>query len=322
MARLATSREMILPWVEAREDRFFNRLVVVLVVLFLLLTAFVNSITLPEIERRQLADVAPRLARLIVEKKKEPPPPPPVKKEEPKPEPEKKKEVKKEKPKVEPKKKEPPKPVDRRAAARKKAQQSGLVALQDDLADLRESFDFTDIADQPQLKTGTQAEEVISTSNFLTARASQGSSGIQQVDTLNRQLSGSELTQRRTTNVESKIQSSEKIAAASKSQRGSGNKVSGTRSHEEIERVFQKNKGSIFSIYNRELRKDPSLQGKVIVELTIAPDGTVTKCVLVSSELKNSKLEKRLVAKIKKFRFASRKVPVITVTYPIDFLPS
>lgn len=317
MANPQTSYGMLLPWSEAREDRFFKRMVIVLIILFLALTAWLNTIKLPEVERKQLADVAPRLAKLIVEKKKEPPPPPVVK---PKPKP---KEVKKEEPKkVEPKKKEPPKPVDKRAAARKKAQQSGLVALRDDLADLRESFDFSDIADLPQQKTGKQAVEETSATDFLTAKATQGSGGLQQVDTLNRQLTQSELVQRETTKVESKIQSAEKVAAIAKSQQPGRKTVSGSRTNEEIERVFQKNKGSIFSIYNRELRKDPSLQGKIVVELTIAPDGQVTKCEILSSELKNKALEKRLIAKIKQFRFASKQVPVITVTYPIDFLPS
>lgn len=315
----ASCTELNLPWVEGREDRLFKRMVVVLVLLFLIITVGINRIILPEIQQKQLSDVAPRLAKLIVEKKKEPPPPPPKKVKPP----EKKKEVKKEveKPKPKPKKKEAPKPVDKKAAARKKAQQSGLVALQDDLADLRESFDFSDIADKPQIKTGNKAEEVVSATNFLTAKAAKGSGGIQQVDTLNRQLTGSELAQRRTTKVKSSIQSSEKIAKTNNA-KGSGKRVSGTRSQEEVERVFQKNKGSIFSIYNRELRKDPSLQGKVIVELTISPDGTVIKCVLVSSELKNKNLERRLVSRIKKFKFASKKVPKITVTYPIEFVPS
>jgi len=164
---------------------------------------------------------------------------------------------------------------------------------------------------------GKQAETVISPRDILTAKASKGSGGIR-TNTLKRQVKGSELAQRKTSSVKSNIESGAKIAAKTSSQKGR----SATRSQEEIERVFQKNKGAIFSLYNRELRKDPSLQGKVIIELTIAPNGKVTKCSIISSELGHKKLEKRLVSKIKKFKFANKKVPVITVTYPIDFLPS
>ncbi len=306
--------QLNLPWVESREDRLFRRLAIALVILSLILGFIINSIILPEVQKRKLVDVSPRLAQLIQEKKKIPPPPPPKpeKKEVEKPKQDKKEPEK-------PKPKEPPKPkppVDKKAAAKKKAQQSGLIALSDELSDLRESFDFSDIAELPQQKTGNAAEAVVATSDILTAKASQGSGGIT-TNTLSREIKGSELAQRQVTQVESKIATQTQVAkAAAPASRGAN------RSQEEIERVFQKNKGAIFNIYNRELRKDPTLQGKVVFELTIAPDGTVTKCIIASSELGNDKLEKRLVSKISKFKFASKKVPVITVTYPIDFLPS
>ncbi len=91
----------------------------------------------------------------------------------------------------------------------------------------------------------------------------------------------------------------------------------------EIERVFQKNKGGIFNLYNRALRKNPSLAGKVVVELTISPGGQVTSVKLLSSELGDKKLERKLVLRIKKFKFAARANAAETVVkYPIDFLPS
>ncbi len=308
MATKPLNMEPQLPWAEGSEDRLFNRLAIVLLVVFMIGGIVLNSLTLPEVERKKLTEVAPRLAKLIVEKKK-PPPPPPPKKEIKKPEEKKKPEVKK-KPKPKPK----PKP---KQAAREKAQKSGLLAMQDDLADLRDSFNIDDIAALPQQKSVKKAAN-LNTSDLLTAKAAKGSGGIK-TNTLTRKITTSELAQRRTTNVKSKVQSSDKIAAKAS---GSGSRGTSSRSQEEIERVFQQNKGAIFSIYNRELRKDPSLQGKVVVELTIAADGSVKKAVIISSELGHQKLEKRLLSKIKKFRFTSKQVAEITVTYPIDFLPS
>lgn len=316
MAATIVLKEPKLPWTEGSEDRLFRIMVILLVILSLIGGIVINQIVLPEIERKQLAEVAPRLAKLIVEKKKVPPPPPPKpepKKEEPKKKPEPKKEEKKPEPK-----KPKPKPVDRRDAARAKAQKSGLLAMQDDLADLRDSFDFDSIGDQPQQKAATQAQTVAPTSDILTAKASQGSGGITTASP-KRQARSSELAQKKTAAVKSNIASSKKVAEQAK---GSKTGRNATRTQEEIERVFQKNKGAIDTMYNRELRKDPTLQGKVVVELTISPNGSVTKCIIVSSELGNNKLEKRLISKIKKFRFAAKQVPVITVSYPIDFLPS
>lgn len=309
-----------LPWVEAKEDRLFRRLVIIFSVLFLLLGIIINQLSVPEVKQKKLVEVSPRLAKLIMEKKKIPPPPPlkkVIKKEEPKKVKPKAKPKPKPKPKKQIKKPKPVPAVDKRSAAKKQAQQAGLIALSDELADLRDSFDFSDIAEQPQIKSGKQAETTISTSKLLTAKATQGSGGIA-TNTLTRKIKTSELAQRRTTAVSSNIQSKQKIQQKVSQQKAR----LATRSQEEIERVFQKNKGAIFSIYNRELRKDPSLQGKIVIELTIAPNGTVTKCIVVSSELNHKKLEKRLLSKIRKFRFANKKVPVITVSYPIDFLPS
>ena len=314
MAVLISSPELSLPWQEGWEDRWFKRIAYAFMIIFMIAGFVLNQMTLPEVEKRKLEDVAPRLAKLILEKKKipPPPPPPPPKKEVKEPDPKKEKEVKKEV--------IPPKPLpkeDKRAAARKKAMKSGLMSMQDELADLRDSFDFSDIGDLPQQKAGNEADDVVSTQDFLSASANKGSGGIK-TNTLTRKISRSELAQKSTAQVTSTIQNQEQIAklSAPKSSR------SAIRSQEEIERVFQKNKGSIFNIYNRALRKDPTLQGKVVLELTIAPDGTVTSCKILSSELNNASLEKRLVSKVKQFKFANKKVPVITVTYPIDFLPS
>ena len=103
--------------------------------------------------------------------------------------------------------------------------------------------------------------------------------------------------------------------------RRSGTSGKASRSREEIEMVFDRNKSSIYNLYNRALRGDPSLQGKVVVQLTIVPTGEVTDCKVLSSELKNEELERKLVALIKMFHFESKDVEIITTTKPIDFFP-
>jgi hypothetical protein len=94
-----------------------------------------------------------------------------------------------------------------------------------------------------------------------------------------------------------------------------------SRSIEDVKLVFERNKGAIYAIYNRALRDDPSLQGKVIVELVIAPSGDAT-VRLVSSELKSPDLENKLLARIRSFDFGAKDVEVMKVTWPVDFLPS
>lgn len=305
-----------LPWVEHDEDRGFRRTVYVILLLFMGAGVTMNLIKLPEITQQNLVDVSPRLAKLILEKQKVKPPTPKQEKPKEKKKADKKKEKKKEKPKKKAKKKESKKPD-----AREVAKQSGLIALSDELEDLRESFDLDDTLELPQQTAGKKAIKVATASDLLTSSASQASGGIK-TDTLNRNIKTSELAQRQTTRVESKIESDEKLAKASTNRKQSGSGGTNKRNADEIERVFQKNKGSIFNLYNRALRKNPSLAGQVVVELTISPTGQVSAVKILSSELGDKKLERKLVLRIKKFKFAKANVAEITVTYPIEFLPS
>ncbi len=324
MARASVIAEPNFPWVEHQEDRGFRWIVIIMLVLFLSAGVVLDAIKLPQIVQKNLIDVSPRLAKLILEKQKVKPP---AKEEKPKQKEKKEAEKKKQKPKQkEPeKKKEPPKKKEvKKEDARDIAKKSGLIAFSDELADLRESFNLDDTLKLPQQTAGKQEVIVATASDLLTASAQKSSGGIK-TDTLNRTIKTSELAQRQTTRVESKIEADKtKFASASgtKKQAGSGSGSASRRSADEIERVFQQNKGAIFNIYNRALRKNPSLEGKVVLELTISPGGQVIAVKVLSSELDDEKLERKLVLKIKKFKFSIANVSEITVTYPIDFLPS
>lgn len=103
---------------------------------------------------------------------------------------------------------------------------------------------------------------------------------------------------------------------------GNGNGGSlGARSREEIEMVFDQNKGVIYALYNRALRVDPSLQGKLVLELTIQPNGKVTACRVISSEFDAPEFQQQLVQRVLLFRFEDRDVAPVTTTKPIDFFP-
>jgi len=114
----------------------------------------------------------------------------------------------------------------------------------------------------------------------------------------------------------------DKIGAdqAQASRSGAGGKAS--RSREEIEIVFDRNKSAIYSLYSRALREQPELQGKVVVQLTIAPSGEITDCRIVSTELNDAELERKLVARIRMFRFEAKDVEAMTTTKPIEFFPA
>ena len=58
------------------------------------------------------------------------------------------------------------------------------------------------------------------------------------------------------------------------------------------------------------------------MRLTISPDGRVTSCEVVSSELNDPDLEQKLVQRVLLFQFDAKDVESITTTKPIDFFPA
>jgi TonB family protein len=94
------------------------------------------------------------------------------------------------------------------------------------------------------------------------------------------------------------------------------------RSREEIELEFDRQKGAIYALYTRALRDRPELQGKVVLEFTIAPSGEVTTCRVVSSELNDPELERKIIARVKLIRFSTKDVESMTTTKPIEFFPA
>ena len=108
------------------------------------------------------------------------------------------------------------------------------------------------------------------------------------------------------------------VRARTLSKGGSGK---ASRSIEEIKLVFERNKGAIYAIYNRALRDDPSLQGKVVVKLTISPAGNVVDVRVEVQRAQGLGLEAKLLARIRSFDFGAKEVDQMVVTWPVDFCP-
>ena len=94
------------------------------------------------------------------------------------------------------------------------------------------------------------------------------------------------------------------------------------RTDEEIQIVFDRHKAQLYRLYNLELRRDPTLQGKIILRLTIEPDGTVSLCQQQATNMDAPELSAQVVERVKTFNFGAKVVPPVTIIYPIDFLPA
>ncbi|MBT8077131.1 MAG: AgmX/PglI C-terminal domain-containing protein, partial [Gammaproteobacteria bacterium] len=272
----------------------------------------------PEVDPNDVQEVPQRFAKLLLEQK--PPPPPPPKPKEPEPEPDVPNETEPEKvvenepePQPEP---EPP-PIDEVQVAREQAQ-AALMPFAEDLAQLADNNVVDQIAEDRPL-TSSVGESTRNERSMITSKVGASSGGINTAS-MSRNTGGTGLVARATTEVASPVAGIGQSAAGGARRTGSSGKAS--RSREEIELVFDKNKGAIFALYNRALRQDPTLEGKLVLRLTIAPTGEVTFCEVVSSELENTDMERKLVQRVLLFRFEARDVEAITTTKPIDFFPA
>ena len=95
------------------------------------------------------------------------------------------------------------------------------------------------------------------------------------------------------------------------------------RTDEEIQIVFDRYKASFYRLYNRELRNHPTLQGQMVLRLTIEPDGSVSMCALQSSDMDAPDLASQVVDRVRTINFGAKEgVQTVTIVYPIDFLPA
>lgn len=94
------------------------------------------------------------------------------------------------------------------------------------------------------------------------------------------------------------------------------------RSTRAISRIISAHTGAIRYAYNRELRKNPALRGKIVLSFTISPSGEVTECRVEETEMKWPPLENSLVRMAKGWRFPAIPEGTVTVTYPLVFFPS
>jgi periplasmic protein TonB len=310
-----------LPWTTALEDDArFKKLVRGSLIAALVLAFMFWLLPQPQIDPATVEEVPKRLVRLVLERETPPPPPAPVVREEPKPEPEPERVV--EERVVEPEPTpvpqpvvEPP-PVDRTQQARDRARVAGLLPLASQLQALRNNVTQLDRAETVGAAT---SDAPFAERSLVTSRVGIASGGINTA-ALSRNTGGNGLSGRTTTQVENPV---EGFAEAGGAAQRSGTSDLASRSREEIERVFDANKGRIFTLYNRALRENPALQGKVVLRLTISPDGRVTACEIVSSELNDAELERGLVQRVLQFQFEARDdVESITTTKPIDFFPA
>jgi len=76
---------------------------------------------------------------------------------------------------------------------------------------------------------------------------------------------------------------------------------SDSRNSDDVSEIVNNHNAAIQYCYQRELKRDPNLKGKLVVRFTIAPSGRVTDVNVVSSTLNNQRVERCVVSRIQRW---------------------
>ncbi len=318
---ILSPHHQVMPWARGtEEDDRLRRSMAASMGVAALLGLLVSVVDLPIQRISTIIEVPERVARLVREERKLPPPAPveePILAEEKPPEP-------KEPIEVEPPK-ELPEIVTPTAVAetqqpdtREQVKSKGILAFRDSFARRANLKPTAQLGSQARMSNSGENAVGRPERSMVTTSAPGSSGGINLAD-ISRDVGGGgpgiggvEIGQ---------VASS--IGGAEGTDRPfSGGSAAG-RTDEEIQIVFDRYKAALYRLYNRELRKNPTLRGQLTLKLTIEPDGSVSMCALQATNMGAPLLAQQVVDRIRTFDFGAKDdIVAMTIIYPIDFLPA
>ena len=307
-------RPTVMPWTRGGEDdQRFRRALSLALLLSLLLGVVLPQIPLPVPDRWEVIEIPDRFTRLIREERVVPPPVPELRPEKQKPEP-----VDETPPLLA--KESKPTPAAKPEKTKPGAGAKGILAFRAQFSSLAESAAPARLGSQARI---TRSGELASgrPSRSLVTAPGPGSSGGIDLASLSRDVGGGGGQQIEGVEVTQATSSIGAIGGGTSRPLSGG--PSSSRTDEEIQIVFDRHKSALYRLYNRELRRDPTLQGQMVLRIAIEPDGSVSFCEVQSTDMKAPGLATQVVERVKTFDFgAVEGIPAITILYPIDFLPA
>ncbi len=313
------ARALVMPWSRGyEEDARFRKSVLASLLVCLLLGWLFNIIDLPIPERAKLIEVPERVAKLVREELPPPKPEPEPIIEEPEPEEPELAEETPPEPEEIPEAAEQPvvaesAPVDTKEQVKSK----GILAFRESFAARADLDTKAKLGSQARLSTAGE-NSVGRPERSMVTTSAPGSSGGINLSSISRDVGGGG------DGIEgvavSRVASS--IGGGEGPDRPLSAGVAAGRTDEEIQIVFDRYKASLYRLYNRELRKDPTLRGQIVLRLTIEPDGSVSMCELQTSDMGAPALSQQVLDRVRTFDFGAKDVAAMTIIYPIDFLPA
>jgi outer membrane biosynthesis protein TonB len=311
----------IMPWARGcEEDRRFQRSLAGSLAASIGVALLLSVIAIPMLERPEEIELPERVARLVRHERALPPPPPPapeVVDEKPlEPEPELVEELP---PEPMPVSNDEPQVARQQPDTRERVQSTGILAFKDSFASRAQLRPTAQLGSQARVNSAG-ADASGRPERMMVATLAPGSSGGINLADYSRNFGG---------NGGDGIEGVQLSRVASAIGGGDGPDrplaagAAAGRTDEEIQIVFDRYKAALYRLYNRELRKDPTLRGQLVLRLTIEPDGSVSLCELYSATMEAPVLAQQVVGRVQTFDFGAKEdIVAVSIIYPIDFLPA
>jgi outer membrane biosynthesis protein TonB len=310
------AHETSMPWARGgEEDQRFRKAMMVSLLLSLFLGVVLPLINIPLPDPWTQDEIPERLTRLVREAT--PPPPPPPKEVELKPT-ETKSTTSDETQVADIKTPEPAARPEPKVAKIKKPESTGILAFREKFSGLAANKATAKLGAQAKIQNAEPKPGHGAVRSMVATRAAGTSGGIN-LAAVSRDIGGAGGSLK---GVEVGMATSgigEIVGDARPLSGGAGP----ARTDEEIQIVFDRHKSALYRLYNRELRRDPTLKGQIVLKIQIEPDGSVSLCEVESTDMNAPTLAQQVVSRVGKFDFGAKDgVPPVLIVYPIDFLPA
>ena len=318
-------RALVMPWARGyEEDRRFRISLGGSVAAALAFILMIGMIVIPLQYSEEEIVLDERIAKLVIKERALPPPPPPAPEpvaEEELVEPEAVPELVEEVPdEPVPAANEEPQVVQEKPDPREQVKSAGILAFRDSFASRSQLQASAKLGSNARVNDSGVDETGRPERKMVTSSAPGSSGGINLAD-ISRDFGGGggQIDGVAVSRVASSIGAGENAGSDRPLAAGA---VAG-RTDEEIQIVFDRYKASLYRLYNRELRRDPTLRGQLVLRLTIEPDGSISFCELQSSSMDAPALAQQVIDRVKTFDFGAKEnIVAVTIVYPIDFLPA
>ncbi|MDJ0701552.1 MAG: AgmX/PglI C-terminal domain-containing protein [Woeseiaceae bacterium] len=314
------ARVQVMPWARGcEEDQRFRKSMGMSLAASVALMLLVGAIAIPIAEREPMDELPERVAKLVRQERLPPPviaEPEPIPEEQvPEPEPELVEEQPEDLP---PTAEQPQLASEEQPDSKEKVKSKGILAFRDSFASRANLRPTAQLGSQARMRTAGE-DAIGRPQRLMVTTSAPGSSGGINLSSISRDVGGGG----------GGIEGVQLARVASSIGGGDGPNrplaagAAAGRTDEEIQIVFDRYKAALYRLYNRELRKDPTLRGQLVLQLTIEPDGTVSFCQLHSSDMDAPLLAEQVVSRVSTFDFGAKEdIVAVTIIYPIDFLPA